>query len=252
MSEQIAYVVNGRRRLLGIWRHGSSGQYGELRKLAMAGLRALEGFDLKASNILADARRSELAKREDVAEAAKERLAELGQVQQRLNEHAAALAVERAKLTAITPYRDGDHATVAIDLALAEQLRNMDDSKRNVLLMSGNDQRLLDAALRLPIVLTGISPAFYSRMERAAIERKHPAEAYRAEALAESVEDAQTALRRAFKILAESSGTPLEDQVEAAGEHYQQLAVTEGNRIAAEAIHRRQEAEKDAEEEAEE
>src|SRR5690606_20136049 len=136
--------------------------------------RALEAFELAGSRILADSRRSELAKREDAGEAAKERLQELGRVQQRLNDMSAGLAEERRKLSAVAPSRDGDHATVAIDLALPGLLREMDDSKRTSLLVSGNDQRTLDAALRLPPTLTGISQTFYNRMERAAVERKHP------------------------------------------------------------------------------
>jgi hypothetical protein len=118
----------------------------------------------------------------------------------------------------VQPYRDNDPITVQIDIALAAQLREMDYAKRNALLTVGTEKAYVDAALRLPRELTGLSEETYRRVTKEALVRANPREAQEIDELMQAADDAQETLRTAFDLIAKDSDISLHERVDAARE----------------------------------
>lgn len=228
--ELLRTVINGKDVSLGVWRHGGDGRFGDLRKIAKAAQLAAEGYSLQQQRIRADTMRSDLAKSQDTKEQALDRLRDLGKAQKQLNEARKGIQEEAAALMRVAPYRDGDHATVAIDLALAAHMRTMPAGKLSIALSTGSDPRLVEAATRLPLALTGLSPAMYATMTRAAVERDHPREAATLEALQESLDDAQVVLQKTFQHIAGTQMLTWDEKLDVAGDDpISLLKVAEGS-----------------------
>lgn len=111
-----------------------------------------------------------------------------------------AVGVERAKLAAVKPYAPDDAVTVQIDLALAAHLRSLAGQEREKFtasLMDGSNPSAVNAVLRLPPVLTGLSNELLALVETRAIERANPGQVREFQDLAQSARRAQEVLREA-------------------------------------------------------
>ncbi|HEY0877936.1 MAG TPA: hypothetical protein VGE10_05740, partial [Zeimonas sp.] len=167
--ETLRAVVGGREHVVGMWRHPSDGRFAVLRGLAKKAVQAIEGFELGREQIASDPRRSAHAVAEDTKAVARERLRELGRAQEHLSQEARKLADERAQLAAVPGYAGSpDGAAMAVvDVAIAARLRELDAAERSALLLSGENPRAVEVALRLPAMLTGISEPMRRSVERA-------------------------------------------------------------------------------------
>lgn len=213
----------GRTRLVGMWRHPEAGAFADLYAVARNARNHVEGLQLAAMNILGDNRRSKMAMDEDIRSAAKERLQLLGQLQRDFEIYKGKVKDRADRLTAVKPYRDNDPIAVQIDLALAAQLRSMKPEQRNAILLAGTDRAYMDAVLRLPRELSGVSSEWYARITKEAIARANPREAQEIADLTEAADDAQDALRTAFGLISADAGISLDDRVGAAGEGAKEL-----------------------------
>jgi hypothetical protein len=206
----------GKQHIVGQWRIGAEGRSGELRGLAKRAVLSVEGFEISRSNINADVRLSDSARKEDIRTAAEGRLREIGQAVQSLQMKRAEIQADASRLTAIKPY-NGDAAQVAIDLALAQHLRGMDAAERTAALFAGTDPDLVAAVLRLPTALTGVKEDIRARVLKDAISRRYPREAQEHEDLAIGLADAAEALNRAFDLISREAGIGLTERALAAG-----------------------------------
>ncbi|WP_397450858.1 hypothetical protein [Pseudomonas sp. NA-150] len=208
----------GKDRIVGMWRHAQDGIFSGLYQIATDARNHVSGLQIAAMNFNSDTRLSAEAKKDDIKSAAKDRLYFLGQLQRKLDEVRAIHKTQAARLTSVTPYRDGDSIAVQIDLALAAQLRAMTPSERTSHLLMGTTKAYVDAMLRLPRELSGVSPDWYARVQKEALIRANPREAQEFEDLYQAAEDAQDTIHRAFQLIGKDSGISLDDQVGAAGD----------------------------------
>lgn len=219
--QTIRAVMNGKEHMLGIWRTKSNGNFETLYKIAHDTKREIESFTQRTDKIQSDPRRTALAMKEDVTATAGDSLKHLGGLQQHLNQEKAKVNARAASLSTVTPYQANDVATPLIDLEISRMLRDMPDAKRAATLSGVGDQRVRDAVLRLPPTLTGVTPEQHARLQRQTIEAMHPRDAAEIADLQTAIEDAQVAVKKAWKIL--SLGVDLEDQVKAAGSDAKEL-----------------------------
>jgi hypothetical protein len=211
-------ISGGKERIVGLWRHPEDGKFAEPFRFAREARNHVEGLQIAHMNINGNDRLSTTAKAEDRYKASKERLQFIGQLQRGIDTLRSQNLERASRLAAVPPYRDSDAVSVQIDLALAAQLRAMEPAARNAALIAGTHQVFVNAALRLPRELTGISADWHARILKEAIARAHPREAQEVEDMTQAIEDAQEAVRVAFDIIQSDSGMSLVDKVEAAGE----------------------------------
>lgn len=221
MSETIKSIAGGKDHILALW-EGTTDS--ELYSIAKAAGRELENTALRINRIVNDDRRSEIAKRDDRKEAGLDSLNALskmiGQLQVAQNKHLA----RANNLSAVASYRDGDTSTVAIDLEIGRRLSQMpNEQQRMIMLVSGENPRIVDAVLRLPAFLSGLSDAEYRRVYTAAINRKNPEEFDSIQQEADDIEVATGAVKKAFKVIVEQTGADLVAQVKATGGHAEEL-----------------------------
>lgn len=217
MTVFIKSVYAGKEKLLGIWSTGTNGKNGDLYSIANAGRSAVDGLAMASQTIQADARRSELAKKDDIKEAARFRLKQIAQAQHELNKRKAQAKEEMMQFLSVPAYRDGDASTVQIDLALAQLVRNMNPSEKTALALSGRDDRMVEACLRLPAALTGLSESLKQKMQTEAGKRKDPIKAQELEDYDQGLQEAQVCLNRSWGFVAESAGVGFNDQIAAGG-----------------------------------
>lgn len=212
-------AYNGNSKILGIWKTDHDGLAFQI---AQAAANELNGIWVRQGMIASNPRLSDLAKKEDSAKTSAQALPKLAGMRRQLQIESDRLNARAASLKAVTPYRDGDHSTVAIDLALAQRLQSMTPSQRAAALSQVGDLRLRDAVLRLPADLTGVPVEKYAELERQAIEQNHPQEAVEIEELRQALHDATEVVSNAW--VEASAGVELDDRVKAAGD-----AVTAGS-----------------------
>lgn len=209
----IQAVVDGKEHLLAVWPDDLiAGDTAPIRTIVTNAARILEDFGRVAERIRGDERLSATAQVEDQRAAATERLKQMATQQKALNEAAQKLSDRRNALLAVEPYRDGDHAAVAIDLALAEQLRGADAAYLSSVLVLGTNPRLLQAIVRLPAELTGLSEDIKRAAIRNAAFHDKPVEASAVDNLGDAIEHAQAGLTRAFRVLATLGGVDFAEQ----------------------------------------
>lgn len=213
----------GKSRLVGMWKFPEAGPFADLYAVAREARNHVEGLQIAAMGIINDARRSDSAKQEDIRAAAKDRLYLLGQLQRDFEKYKEKVKERADKVTAVKPYRDNDPIAVQIDLALAAQLRAMSPPERNATLLAGTDKAYVDAALRLPRELSGVSSEWYARITKEALVRANPREAQEIADLTEAADAAQDALRTAFGLISADAGISLDERVDAAGEAAKEL-----------------------------
>ncbi|MBC3210265.1 hypothetical protein HU755_26015 [Pseudomonas sp. SWRI111] len=213
----------GKSRLVGMWKFRETGPFADLYAVAREARSHVEGLQIAAMGIINDARRSDSAKQEDIRATAKDRLYLLGQLQRDFEKYKEKVKERADKVTAVKPYRDNDPIAVQIDLALAAQLRAMSPPERNATLLAGTDKAYVDAALRLPRELSGVSSEWYARITKEALVRANPREAQEIADLTEAADAAQDALRTAFGLISADAGISLDERVDAAGEAAKEL-----------------------------
>jgi len=210
-------------RLVGIWKFPEIGPFADLYAVAREARNHVEGLQIAAMGITNDDRRSDSAKQEDIRATAKDRLYFLGQLQRDFEKYKEKVKERADKVTAVKPYRDNDPIAVQIDLALAAQLRAMEPAERNATLLAGTDKAYVDAALRLPRELSGVSSEWYARITKEALVRANPREAQEIADLTEAADAAQDTLRTAFGLISTDAGISLDERVDAAGEAAKEL-----------------------------
>lgn len=219
--ETIKAIHNGSDRIMAIW-EGS--QSSELYSIAKEAARTVEHTGLVINRIVNDKRLSPEAKREDRKGAGLDSLKNLAKFAARIEMLRKQGAVRANALAAVAQYRDGDAATPLIDMEIARKLGQMTDgSARVVMLMTGEQPRLTEAALRLPAFLSGLSDAEYQRISASAIERANPTESRLIAQEADDLNAAHGAVVKAFKLIVEATGAELIAQVAAAGEYASDL-----------------------------
>lgn len=213
----------GKSRLVGMWKSPETGPFSDLYAVAREARNHVEGLQIAAMGIINDDRRSDSAKQEDIRATAKDRLYFLGQLQRDFQKYKEKVKERADKLTAVMPYRDNDPIAVQIDLALAAQLRAMSPAERNATLLAGTDKAYVDAALRLPRELSGVSSEWYARITKEALVRANPREAQEIADLTEAADAAQDTLRTAFGLISADADISLDERVDAAGEAAKEL-----------------------------
>ena len=64
-----------------------------------------------------------------------------------------------------------------LDVEIARQVTAMEPSKRAALVQFGHDQRTVDALLRVPPIISGLTPEQVSSLTEIAVARRHPDQA---------------------------------------------------------------------------
>lgn len=219
--ETIKAIHNGSDRIMAVW---EGQQSGELYSIAKEAARAVEHTGLVINRIVNDKRLSPEAKREDRKSAGLDSLKDLAKFAARIEILRKQGVVRANALAAVAPYRDGDAATPLIDMEIARKLGQMtDESARVLMLLTGEQPRLVEAVLRLPAFLSGLSDAEYRRVSASAIERANPTESRLIAQEADDLNSAHTAVVKAFKLIVEATGAELIAQVAAAGEYASDL-----------------------------
>ncbi|WP_249975273.1 hypothetical protein [Vreelandella olivaria] len=237
-------AYNGNSKILGIWKTNHDGL---ALQIAQAAANELNGIWVRQGMIASNPRLSDLAKKEDSAKTSAQALPKLAGMRRQLQIESDKLNARAASLKAVTPYRDGDHSTVAIDLALAQHLQSMKPSQRAAALSQVGDLRLRDAILRLPSALTGVPVEKYAELERQALEQNHPKEAIEIEELRQALQDAAEVVGQAW--IEASSGVELDERVKAAGDPATADALERNlTEESAERIHKRVSKEEEGEE----
>lgn len=205
---------------LATWSHPRADDFAPLWSAANDARGALRGYFVKRRDILANARLSAAAQQDDIREAALVALRELGGYQRRLNDAVERIDARRLKLADVAP---ADAATTVLDVAIGDYLRSLQgvqgDARERFLagLVSGAEPRAVEAVLRLPTFLTGLSPELLAVVHKAAIERAEPQEVLKLDQLAKAVGTAQHVLTRAFELISGSVSLQLGETIRAAG-----------------------------------
>lgn len=210
---------SGKDKTLAIWDFGSnysaphlSGAWGIISKSR----QAVEGLWSMTSTIEADERRSESAKRDDVRAQALQRASEIGQLQKQLNALHAQHTATKLKLSAVPEYNAETGAAMAIlDIEIAKHVAAMEPAKRTALTQFGSDQRAVDALLRVPPIISGLSAEQLSALTEIAVNRRHPDKSRELAEQSLALDRAAEAVQRAFETAADS--LDLDSKVAAAG-----------------------------------
>lgn len=230
---------------LATWRHQRDGKFADLWHTATGGRAVASGFLNSTAAIKGDQRLSDSAKREDSKAKTLEALRDLGDRQRGLNSKLAALHDERSKLAAVPGY-NGDAALATVDIAIASHLRSLTGTERERAiadLAPGGDQRMVEAVLRLPRALTGLSPETHAVVTSRAIERANPEAVQEMQELDEAAQAAQRVLSKAFHLITDGADLEIKDLLVNLGDGAWQQHVKAGNPEAVEALARRYAAE---------
>ncbi|TXI32462.1 MAG: hypothetical protein E6Q69_08920 [Aquipseudomonas alcaligenes] len=219
MSVFIEAAHSGKVAKLALWELGTnynaphlSGAWG----LIVKSRQAVEGLWSMASTIEADDRRSDSAKADDIRAQRLQRASEIGKLQRQLIGLRANHEAAKRKLSAVAPYTAEDGAAMAIlDVEIARQVTAMEPSKRAALVQFGHDQRTVDALLRVPPIISGLTPEQVSSLTEIAVARRHPDQARELAEQGLALDRAESAVRRAFEVTAD--GLSLDERVSAAG-----------------------------------
>jgi hypothetical protein len=199
--------VRGKSQRITMWPYGDQPQ-GVLKELHYTVNRSasvVRQYDTLRSQIEQDGRLSDAAKREDVQRtAALPQLAALAVAHKNLRNEAEALDARRSALIEVKQYAPGDSATVAIDLALAAQLRDMNDAGRMQAMQQ--DPRLAEVVARLPSTLTGIREGLKQAILSDAASKMNPAEAAELQTLSEALRYANEGITNAARTIARDAG----------------------------------------------
>ncbi|MDQ8051064.1 hypothetical protein [Luteibacter sp.] len=206
MSDNVYATVGKNTHMLAPWPYGREGVIGELYQRVKRVESILTAYDAKVTKIRGDARLSPKAQLDDQKAAAEEAVKAIGVSQKLLYDIAESEAEDQQDEAAVDPYKPSDAVTVAIDLALAEQLRGPYADKVTSMIRLGTHPRMLEALIRLPVELTGVTEDQRQIAITQAIYRKDPVRAQLNEAFAEAYGAAEYAHRQGLKVVLPASG----------------------------------------------
>ncbi len=178
------------------WRHDRAGDFNALWEAANGARGTLRGFVTKRGNISTDTRLSDVAKQDDVRKAAVNALTELGGRQRALS---TAIEATNSRRMALAKVKDPTPADAVYDVEVGRYLRSLQGDARQAFvrdLMTGAEPRAVEAVLRQPAFLTGLTPQMLGIIRSAAVERAHPEEAEKLKALDEAAQTAQRVLQK--------------------------------------------------------
>lgn len=224
------------------WRWPRDADFAPLWLAANGVVNEASAFFMSRETINGDPELSDNGKKSRLENLAKERIGQIGKMQKRLNQAAEDIAAAGRNLAAVKPYGNGPEGatTAVLDAEIARALRELPTDERDKIakgLMSGQDQRVIDAVLRLPGFVTGVSENMRGLIEAAAIRREHPEAVMKQEALTEAAQGAQTVIRGAAGLLLEHSGLDLQAQMRALGGEWR--GILRGREDAMDALARR-------------
>lgn len=225
--------------LLAVWRHPRDEAFSPLWEIALAARTAVANMLDRLENVRQNDRLSDRAKQEDEREIARRTLADLGEQQRRLNKATDDLNAKRMRLAEVPP---ADAAQATVDVAIASFFRELTGDARSALLaemVAGSQPRIVEALLRLPTVMFGITEKLAATIEGNAIVRRAPEQARHLQQMDEALSTAQLALTRAVALVNDSSGLTLEDRMVSLGSGAWQAHVKDGAPGALAALARR-------------
>lgn len=149
-------------------------------------------------------------------------LKKLGQTADALDKHDGIVREQMVEpLPYVAAYQTGDYATPTIDVALIGAFKALDNNARMraiAAMQSGADQRMCDAILRLPEVLTGVSGTVLNNLREAAVNRAHPEEVQRRRSLEQAAAAARTMIGRTVDKVARDGRLSRQEQRETLGD----------------------------------
>ncbi|MGY3038531.1 hypothetical protein ACVWWQ_000118 [Rhodanobacter sp. TND4EL1] len=205
MSVLIKANLRGKSHAIAMWPfENATGPLKEVQANVQRSARLVESYGQALERIENDPRLSNEAKHEDRQKLATQQLGALDVAGTILNGLKDDAQERRQTLSAVAPYPAGDYSTVAIDLALAAHLRSMSDEARGRAVAS--DPRAIDAIVRLPASLTGLTDQQKSRISTQAIVSKNPLEAQQLSDMDQALGYATEAAAIARDIIATDAG----------------------------------------------
>ena len=215
--DEVTIENGGKFYFLASWKHPRDGDFGILWNIAMNARAATANMLDLLENIRMNERLSDEAKRDDSKEVAMKALTTLGAQQRKLNEFEAGVDNERLKLAQIP---DADAAQAVVDVALADYFRALSGENRMGMiaeLAAGSQARMVDAVLRLPAVLFGLTDEVRSVIEANAIARRAPDEVRILADKAQAVRMTQQVISKCVKIVTQSSMLDMQEQITSLG-----------------------------------
>jgi hypothetical protein len=230
-GEQFFYLAH--------WRHPRDGAFAGLWSIVVSTRAKAASFFSRRANVLADSRLSDTAKKDDEKQLAIETLRALGSEQRDLNQAIASHDTERRRLAQVPA---ADSAQMLLDIELARYFRSLTEPEREALvgaLVSGRESRFVDAVMRLPTRLFGLTEEMAGIIRAHAIERKAPAEVERLRELHAAAQTAQRVIAKSVEIITNSSALTLQERMAALGKDAWQIHIKDGAPDALEALARK-------------
>lgn len=229
---------------LGVWRWKRDDDFAPLWSAANDAARVAGGFFADRETYDNDEHLSVFGKAEKVRESAKSALRDFGAAQKRLTSALAKIAATRQQLAAVRPIPAGVEGVAErlLDIELARALREMPANDRQDVarrLLSGEEQRVIEAVLRVPAIVSGLSENMRGLIEHAAIQREHPEQVMRAEAMKEAASMAQRIVTKSARLVLEHAGLDLGDQLKALGGEWRGIIPAHGPEDAMDALARK-------------
>lgn len=227
-GEQFHYLAH--------WRHPRDGAFSALWSIVVSTRAKTASFFTRRDNVLADSRLSDAAKRDDEKQIAIDTLRGLGIEQRDLNQAIAAHDNERQRLAQV---QDTDSLQMQLDIEIARYFRALPPSERDALiatLVAGREPRMVDAVIRLPTRLFGVTEEMAGIIRANAIERKAPAEVARLRELHEASQTTQFVIARSVDLVTNSSALTMQERMSALGKDAWQTHVKDGAPDALEAL----------------
>ena len=227
-GEQYLYLAH--------WRHARDGAFSALWSIVVSARAKTASFFTRRQNVLADPRLSDSARKDDERNIAIDTLRGLGVEQRDLNQAVAGHDAERQRLAQV---QAADSAQTLLDIEVARYYRGLTSSERDALiamLVDGREPRMVDAVIRLPTRLFGMSEEMAGIIRSNAIERKAPAEVARLRELHEASRTTQRCISKCVEIITNSSALTLQERMQALGKDAWQVHVKDGAPNALEAL----------------
>lgn len=231
---------------LAAWRSPRADKFAPLWNAAVNARTSVANLLDRLDTIRANERLSDSARADDEKQAARAALAELGNQQRVLNAQAEQIGTERRKLAQVP---QADAAQAVVDVALAQHFRSLPASEREQMaaaLVSGAEPRMVDAVLRLPATLFGLSQELRAVIESNAVARARPDAVGELKQLGEAINTLQMLLNRCVALVLEHSALTLEERMVGLGAGAWQPHVRDGSAAALGALARRYGVEKTA------
>ena len=210
------------------WRHPRDGKFSPLWNIAISARTDAANLLDRLDLIRLDARLSDTAQATDSKAAALSSLQDLGKRQRALNTEIDRHQAERLNLAQVVP---ADAAQAVIDVALADFFRATNDREREALLaalVGGSEPRMVDAVLRLPGLLFGLTPQVRASIESNAIARNAPDTVRELRELSEAAATTQTVIRKAVELVTQNAALTLQERMVSLGDGAWQPHVKDG------------------------